>query len=81
MFMLPRRLDLGGGLRAPRSVWAGFLAVVGMLGLGLLILASVIGGQHAHGHWVQPTKLAGVLVLAIAVGLGAALFGPLRPNR
>jgi hypothetical protein len=65
-------------LKAPTAAWAVLLAGVAATGGVLLVVASVAGGQHAHGHWVQPAKLAGVCLLGLA-GLGMRLLLA-RPN-
>jgi hypothetical protein len=53
--------------------------VVALSGVGLLALASFIGGAHAQGHWIQSAKLVGVFLLAIAAfGIAVLLIGPTR---
>jgi hypothetical protein len=67
---------------APTLAWVSFLACVAAAGAVVLVVGSVIGGQHAHGHWVQPARLIGVLSIALAIfGIGLLLTRPNRPQR
>lgn len=64
-------------LRAPKLAWAALLAFIAVAGAVLLIVANVVSGQHADGHWVPPAKLIGVILLALAaLGAGLLLVGP-----
>jgi hypothetical protein len=69
-------------MRAPKLAWLILLACVATAGAALLIVASVLTGQHAHGRWVQPAKVIGVLLLALAgLGVGLLLARPSRRDR
>jgi hypothetical protein len=60
-------------MEAPALGWLLVLLCVAAVGVGLLILASVVDGEQARGHWVQPAKLTGVLLLG-GVALGVSLL-------
>ena len=69
-------------MRAPKLAWAVLLVCVAAAGAVLLITASLITGQHAHGRWLPAAKLIGVLLLALAgLGLGLVLTWPRQRGR
>jgi hypothetical protein len=68
-------------MRASKLAWAVLLVCVAAGGAVLLIIASVVSGQHAHGRWVQPAKLIGLLLLTLGgLGLWLLLVRP-QPDR
>jgi hypothetical protein len=70
------------GLKASKRAWIALLTVVALCGGALLAVASIISGQHAQGHWVQPAKLIGVCMIALAAfTVGVLLAGPTRRDR
>jgi ABC-type enterobactin transport system permease subunit len=60
-------------MRASKKAWAVLLVCVAVAGALLLIIASVVSGQHAHGRWVQPARLIGLLLLTLG-GFGLWLL-------
>jgi len=60
-------------MRAPKWAWAILIASIAAAGVALLLTTSLISGEHAHGHWRQPAKEIGLLLLLLA-GLGLWLL-------
>lgn len=53
-------------MRAPRAAWLALVAMIAVVGAGLLALAYTITGQHAHGRWIEPAKVVGLVIVLIA---------------
>lgn len=68
-------------LTNPRN--PGLLVVAGgvLLGVALLVLANAVTGQHARGHWVQPARQLGALLLLGGVYVGVWVMLARRKRR